>query len=58
MPPEPHRLVADVDAALVQLILDVAERWRDPNDIITARRMISGLDLKYLNGEGLVIGAG
>ena len=28
VPPEPHRLVADLDAALVQQILDVAQRER------------------------------
>lgn len=31
VPPKPHRLVADVDAALVQQILDVAERKREPD---------------------------
>ena len=31
MPPEPHRLVADVDAALVQQVLDVSERKREPD---------------------------
>ncbi len=31
MPPEPHRLVADVDAALVQQVFDVAERQREPD---------------------------
>ena len=30
VPPEPHRLVADVDAALVQLLIDVVERKRKP----------------------------
>jgi len=28
MPPEPRRLVADVDAALAQKVLDVAQRHR------------------------------
>ena len=31
VPPEPHRLVTDVDAALVQQVLDVAKRQREPN---------------------------
>ena len=30
-PPEPHRLVADVDPALVQQVLDVPEREREPH---------------------------
>jgi hypothetical protein len=46
MPPEPHRLVADLDAAFVQHVLDALQRRREPNDGITARRMISGLVLK------------
>jgi hypothetical protein len=32
VPPEPHRLVADIDVALVQQILDVAERQREPDE--------------------------
>ena len=28
VPPQPHRLVADVDAALMQQVLDVAQRER------------------------------
>ena len=31
VPPEPNRLVADLDAALVQKILDIPERQRKPN---------------------------
>ena len=31
VPPEPHRLVADVDAALEQQILDLAQRQRIPD---------------------------
>ena len=31
MPPEPHRLMADVDAALVQKVLDVSQRQREPD---------------------------
>ena len=29
MPPEPHRLVANVDAALVQQVFDILERQRE-----------------------------
>ncbi len=31
VPPEPHRLVADVDAPLVQQVLHIAERQRGPD---------------------------
>src|SRR6056297_446378 len=31
MPPEPHRLVADLDTALMQKILDVPKREREPD---------------------------
>ena len=31
MPPKPHRLMADVDAALVQKVLDVSQRQREPD---------------------------
>lgn len=31
VPPEPDRLVADIDAALVQQILDIAQRERKAN---------------------------
>jgi hypothetical protein len=31
VPPEPHRLVADLDAALEQQVLDLAKRQRVPN---------------------------
>jgi hypothetical protein len=33
MPPEPHRLVADLDAALMQKILDVPKREREPDEL-------------------------
>jgi hypothetical protein len=38
--------MADVDAALVQQVLDVSERKWKQTYIITARRMTSGLVLK------------
>ena len=50
VPPKPHRLVADVDAALEQQILDVAQRQRVLTYIITTKRMTSGELLKYRNG--------
>jgi len=31
VPPEPHRLVADIDAALAKNILDLAQRQRIPD---------------------------
>jgi hypothetical protein len=58
MPPEPHCLMTDVDAALVQQVFDVRSDKGNRVYIMTARRMISGLVLKYLNGERLVIGIG
>jgi hypothetical protein len=30
VPPEPHRLVADVDATFVEQVLDIAERQGEP----------------------------
>ena len=50
VPPEPDGLVADVDPALGQQILDVAQRRGYRTYIITTRRMISGELLKYRNG--------
>ena len=43
IPPIPHRFVADVDAALVQKILDITSESGKRTYIMTARRMISGL---------------
>jgi hypothetical protein len=31
MVPEPHRFMADVDAPLVQQVLDISERKQEPN---------------------------
>jgi hypothetical protein len=42
VPPKPHRLTADVDATLVQQILNVAQRQREPDVHHHRRRMISG----------------
>jgi hypothetical protein len=51
VPPKPDRLMADVDPALGQEILDVAQRQRDFTYIITTRRITSGELLKYRNGS-------
>ena len=40
-PPQPHHLVAAVDAALAQQVLDIAQRQQVAN-INTTRRMTSG----------------
>ena len=48
--PEPDRLMADVDPAFGQQVLDVAQRQRYLTYIITTRRMTSGELLKYRNG--------
>jgi len=50
VPPKPDGLMADVDPALGQEILDVAQRQRISHYIITTRRMTSGELLKYRNG--------
>ena len=50
VPPEPHGLMADVDSALRQEALDIAQRPRVSHNIITTRRMTSGELLKYRNG--------
>ena len=41
--PEPNRLMAHLDAALMQKVLDVPEGEREPHIHITVSRMISGL---------------
>ena len=51
IPPVPHRFVADVDAALVQQVLDVSERkWkanvhhdRQANDLRAAVKVLEGV---------------
>ena len=53
MPPEPHGLVADFDAALVQQVFDVAQATAGTGHTSsTAKRMISGLVLNHLKGLG------
>ena len=46
VPPEPHRFVADIDAAFEQQIFDLPQRQRIADVIITVRRMTSGELLK------------
>jgi len=58
MPPETDRLVADINAALVQQVLDVSKRQREPDVQHTASRMISGLVLNHLKALGLNMGRG
>ena len=43
--------MADIDPALGQEILDVAQRQRDFTNIITTRRITAGELLKYRNGS-------
>jgi hypothetical protein len=50
VPPKTDRVMADVDHALGQEILDVAQRQRVLTYIITTRRIASGELLKYRNG--------
>ena len=45
IPPHPHGLVAQIDPALEQQVLDVPERQRKPH-MITTRRITSGEELK------------
>ena len=46
VPPEPYRLVADVDATFGQQILDLSQQQGNLTYIITASRMIAGELLK------------
>jgi hypothetical protein len=46
VPTKPPCLLADLDPALVQQVLDVPQGQRDPDQGITARLMISGGVLK------------
>jgi hypothetical protein len=43
-------VMPDIDAAFVEQVLDVPKRERKAMYIITAKRIISGEVLKYLNG--------
>jgi hypothetical protein len=40
VPPQPHRLMADVDAALEQQVLDIAQHF-DPNSVHPHQSIIS-----------------
>jgi hypothetical protein len=50
-----HRLVASIDAALVQQVLDIPQRERNRTYIMTASLLISGLILNHLKGAGRVM---
>jgi len=50
--------MAHIDAALMKQVFDVSKRQGKRTYIITARRMISGLDLKYRKGECLIMRGG
>ena len=51
MPPEPIRLVADLDAALLQQILTFRSDKGKQKYSMTARRIISKLVLNHLKGR-------
>lgn len=53
--PTANDFLADIDAAFMQKIFDVTERTRNRMYSITAKRMVSGLVLKYLNKGGWVM---
>lgn len=52
VPPDANRLVAKIEAALEQQMLDISQVQREANVIITTRRISSGDELKYRNGLG------
>ncbi|MEO6716698.1 MAG: hypothetical protein ABIM50_05555 [Novosphingobium sp.] len=52
VPPLPHGLVADVDAAFEEQVLDIPQRQRKRTYIMTTSRMTSGDELKQRNGLG------
>jgi hypothetical protein len=54
VPPEPDRLMADVDPSLSPEVLDVAQRHGYRTYIITTRRITFGELLKYRNGSLMV----
>ena len=58
VPPEADRLVAHVDAALVEQVLDVPEREREPDVEHHRKPNVSGDVLKYRKGLGLLIARG
>lgn len=58
MPPVANGPIADLGATLVQQVLTFRSDSGNRMYIITARRMISGLFLKYRKGERLVMPTG
>jgi hypothetical protein len=46
VPPVAHRFMTNLNPTLMKQVFDIAQRQREPNDSLTARRMISGLVLK------------
>ncbi len=50
--------MAHIDASLMQQIFDIPKRERETDVHITAKRMISGLVLKFLNGDCLIMREG
>ena len=55
VPPEPNRFVADVDAALVEQILDIAERQWKPDIHHHRKANDLGADCEVPNGEHIVM---
>jgi hypothetical protein len=58
VPPAPHCLMADVDPALKQQVLDVAQAQRKPTYMSTTSRTTSGEELKLRNGQAGLRGRG
>ena len=52
VPPKSHCLMAKIDAALEQQVLNIAQRSGKRTYIITTRRITSGDELKHRNGLG------
>jgi hypothetical protein len=50
VPPRPHRLVADIDPALEQQVLNISERKREPHAHHPHRGIISAMSLSSLSG--------
>ncbi|WP_267381967.1 MULTISPECIES: hypothetical protein [unclassified Sphingomonas] len=50
--PHPHRLVADIDPALKQQVLTFLKLRGNRTYISTTRRITSGDELKWRNGDG------
>ncbi len=53
LPPKAHRLVADLDAALVEGVFDIPQEQREGTVSITAKPMISELDFELAEGTQL-----